>query len=320
MQVVGSQAVQAAATPWNSFVLFSSTSAVWSQTGAAHYAAANSFLDALAAGQQHMGQPATSLQLGPFAGTGMAARHIEELAALGLRGLQPAQLHEAALIAGTAPQVLFARLDAARFAQLYTAKGRWSLLDNTLMVPMQDAPQRTMQISTSMPGNDSSEKPSVVPSQPGMTLSEVQEVIRKAAQDILGTTDADFDDFPSGGFDSLSAVELSSTVGNTLQMQLPGTLVYDYPSVSSMASHIHSLLAPKQVQNSNTSGALVPAPQPSLAAWLPGTHAVQVTAAHRFAQPSVSADAISIVPYDRWDLEAPRVRTIISAKTRVAEP
>jgi hypothetical protein len=54
------------------------------------------------------------------------------------------------------------------------------------------------------------------------------------------------DTFPAGGFDSLSAVEMSGTLSTALGMQLPGTLVFDYPSVSAMAQYIHSLLAPAQ--------------------------------------------------------------------------
>jgi hypothetical protein len=57
--------------------------------------------------------------------------------------------------------------------------------------------------------------------------------------------------FAAGSFDSLSAVELSNGVAMALNLQLPGTLVFDYPSVSAMAAHMHSLMAP--------AGALVPA-------------------------------------------------------------
>jgi hypothetical protein len=56
-----------------STLFFSSTAAIWSQLGAAHYSASNCFLDAAAKAWQHMGLPATSLNFGPFGGTGMAA-------------------------------------------------------------------------------------------------------------------------------------------------------------------------------------------------------------------------------------------------------
>lgn len=46
--------------------LFSSTSAAWSQAGAAHYAAGNSYLDATAAAARAAGLPTTAVNFGPF--------------------------------------------------------------------------------------------------------------------------------------------------------------------------------------------------------------------------------------------------------------
>ena len=57
--------------------------------GAGHYAAANAVLDGIATSRQAMGLPSTALQFGPFAETGMAAQHAQQLASLGLHGLKP---------------------------------------------------------------------------------------------------------------------------------------------------------------------------------------------------------------------------------------
>ena len=304
--------------PLETEVLFSSTSAVWSQTGAAHYAAANMFLDGHASGRQHRGLPATSLQLGPFAEAGMAAGHVSELAAIGLKGLTPKQLQDAVLVAGNAPSSVYARIDAPRFVQLYTAKGRWSLVDTALQTSPESLLHHhqptTTAPSTTFGTHITSQKASV-------SIDSVAGVIKKAAKDILGDVDEDFDEFPAGGFDSLSAVELSSTVGTELGIQLPGTLVYDYPSVTSMAQHVFTLIAPPPSSSSSTSVALTSA---SLAPTLPmaySTNAVEyleVTVASRVAQPSHShrfstlhADAISAVPFGRWNLETLRVSSSI---------
>lgn len=48
--------------------------------------------------------------------------------------------------------------------------------------------------------------------------------------------------FAPGSFDSLSAVELSNAIAAALNIRLPGTLIYDYPSVESIVSHIASEL------------------------------------------------------------------------------
>jgi hypothetical protein len=74
MQVVGvSSALGGPGLPLLSNLFFSSTSSVWSQAGAAHYAASNCHLDYHAHAWQAAGFPATSINFGPFSGTGMAA-------------------------------------------------------------------------------------------------------------------------------------------------------------------------------------------------------------------------------------------------------
>lgn len=92
LQTAAAAAFQQAALPLRSQLLFSSISAVWSQSGSAHYAAANAYLDAHAAASQAAGLPGTAVQFGPFAGAGMAAAHVEGLAALGLKSLDPRQV------------------------------------------------------------------------------------------------------------------------------------------------------------------------------------------------------------------------------------
>lgn len=323
-KVVGASMAAQSGLALESQVLFSSTSAVWSQTGAAHYAAANAFLDGLASEQQAAGLPATSLQLGPFAEAGMAAGHVAELETIGLKSLHPTQLQEAVLATGSAPSMVYARIDAQKFVKLYTAKGRWSLLDAALKTPPstlatlhhQTGAIASLQAPTSVETNGGKQHDNPRGAPNGLTLESVAEVIKKVARDVLGDANGDFDEFPAGGFDSLSAVELSSTVGTSLGVSLPATLVYDYPSVSTMAAHVHSLVTPTQA-----GGVLVnqaPGPLalvgPTATALSNDIQMFEVTFAAKIAQPNssglstgLSADAISTVPYGRWNLEALRV-------------
>ncbi len=121
-------------------------------------------------------------------------------------------------------------------------------------------------------------------------------------------------DFPTGGFDSLLAVEMSSSLSSSLGVKLPGTLVFDYPSVDAMAAYIHAQLAPARA-----TAALVTNPELSIQV-VADTQAVQsmlfnIHIASRLPEGHWGArepllpgfDGISLVPFDRWDLEAPRV-------------
>jgi hypothetical protein len=152
LQVATAAVFERAALPLRSHLAFSSTSAIWSQTGGAHYASANAYLDAHAARSQLVGLPGTAVQFGPFGSAGMAATHTGALEALGLKGLQPpqvcyggwqgavkrqscysvcpciVQVLESQYVAGTASRLLYARVDILRFTHIYLAKGQWGFL------------------------------------------------------------------------------------------------------------------------------------------------------------------------------------------------
>jgi len=83
--------VAAAATtremPNNSnIVLFVCVSAAWGGAGAAHYAAANAFLDALAVKRSAQGSSTLSIRFGPFSGSGMIGTDEELVLQLSRQG------------------------------------------------------------------------------------------------------------------------------------------------------------------------------------------------------------------------------------------
>lgn len=181
IQVVGMDAFEQAMLPVTSQLLFSSTSSVWAQTGSAHYSAANSYLDGIAARRHHQGLPSTAIQFGPFGDAGMAASHADELAALGLRSLKPHQVWEAFVAAGAGSQMIYARIEVSRFTRIYSAKGRWSLLDHLSdtagLLPAQRggrvSPDATIRAPPSM-------------SRPAFDLEQIMQLVKISASDILG--------------------------------------------------------------------------------------------------------------------------------------
>ncbi|WP_410674158.1 SDR family NAD(P)-dependent oxidoreductase [Amycolatopsis sp. cmx-4-68] len=212
------------------FVLFSSASGLLGGAGQAAYAAANAYLDALAA---RIG--AQSLAWGAWAaGGGMAASvsplATRRMARAGLREIGDAQgaaLFDAALSLGTTGLAPVA-LDRARL--------RKSAADGSLPPILRDlAPKPARATTTSLATSLGS-------------LSEADaerqllDVVRTTAASVLGHRGAaDVEaqrSFQELGFDSLVAVEFRTALGTALGRRLPATLVFDHPTPSALARHL----------------------------------------------------------------------------------
>jgi len=129
------------------------------------------------------------------------------------------------------------------------------------------------------------------------------------------------------GLDSLGAVEFRSSLEARLSVQLPPTLVFDYPSLSAIVGYLDETLAAKQgaassATSTGTTAAAAPV-LPSTGPMLPlstpqeaAAPVIAVLATHgRFPQPETAAtqapgvgglvlrDGISVVPAERYDVE-----------------
>lgn len=111
------------------------------------------------------------------------------------------------------------------------------------------------------------------------------------------------------GLDSLGSVEVRNLLQDSLRLQLPATVLYDYPSVNSLADHLVSvsLLA-------DTRSAPPPSPTPTTpslgAPSSPRAATVWATAAAVRSCGGVleggirARDVVRPVPLGRWDVEA----------------
>jgi acyl transferase domain-containing protein/acyl carrier protein len=230
----------------SAFVLFASSAGLVDGAGQGNYAAANTFLDALAAHRHTLGLPATSLAWGLWqdsAGMGAALSDVE-LHRIGRLGLAPLTVPEslAALDAAVrtgSPEVIPVRVDRA--ALRARADEVPALLRG--LAPAQI--RRAATGSASAPVGQFAQRLAGLP--PADRDRAVLDLVRTHVAGVLGHDGRDAISparpFSEIGFDSLAAVELRNVLGSVTGLRLPATLIFDYPTPRALADHIVSTVA-----------------------------------------------------------------------------
>jgi pimaricinolide synthase PimS1 len=251
-------------------ILFSSAAGVLGTPGQANYAAANAFLDALAAERRRAGLPAVSLAWGawePSAGMtgrldGADLRRAERYGFAPLSADVGLQLFDAARGADEALLVP-ASFEPGGLRRLAAAGGLPPVL-RSLVGAAADGTARRGSLSERLQGLSDAER-----EQTTLTLvrSHVAAVLGHASGDSVEPS-ASFSDL---GFDSLAAVELRNRLSTVTGLDLPPTLVFDHPSSAAVTELLLAEAAaePGSVQ----AGGEVAEMLAKLAASLPGIKA-----------------------------------------------
>ncbi|GAA3652731.1 hypothetical protein GCM10022420_030930 [Streptomyces iranensis] len=231
------------------FVLFSSIAATWGSGGQSAYAAANSYLDALAEHREARGLPATSVAWGPWADHGMI-EHGEVAEHLSRRGL-PAMAPELAVTAlsealhtGETSLVL-ADVRWDRFVPGFTAARPRPLIGE--LPEVRDALATASAPDTTGPDDGAD---TFLASLAGLTGEDLDRALRDLvhaqAAAVLGHSSSDAvavgRPFKELGFDSLTAVELRNRLAAVTGLDLPATLVFDYPAPAPLAEYLRGEL------------------------------------------------------------------------------
>ncbi|MEU5808947.1 type I polyketide synthase [Streptomyces sp. NPDC047718] len=227
----------------SAFVLFSSAGPLLGGQGQGNYAAANAALDALAQARRSAGLPAHSLAWGLWK-LGMAealndqggehlARQIRTR--LGLSPIEPdtgMQMFDDALSTGE-PMLMTALLDTPSLTALGRLGTLPALLRGLIHVPVArgrvaDSPLRQRLLDA--------------PADQWEALIRTE--VRAIAAAVLGHESADAIDpetpFTALGFDSLGGIEFRNRVTAATGVELPSTLVFDYPTAAAVAGFLRT--------------------------------------------------------------------------------
>ncbi|GGP81336.1 hypothetical protein GCM10010185_64030 [Saccharothrix coeruleofusca] len=226
------------------FVLFSSFVGTVGPAGQANYAAANSSLDALAAHRRALGLSGTSIAWGLWQGPGIADRDGVErqLAARGLRAMDPRRAIQVMdqVIDRDETAVVVVDVDWSSFATELVGTRSAPLLAE-LLPAEETAPGRSARAAAD---TDVRERLAGLPATE--RAYSLTELVRTTVAAVLGYTDIGSVEsgrsFQEIGFDSLTALRLRNRLGAATGLQLPATLVFDYPTPASVAELVHSEL------------------------------------------------------------------------------
>ncbi|MFJ5306613.1 type I polyketide synthase [Streptomyces sp. NPDC088350] len=247
--------------PLSRFVLFSSAAGLLGSAGQANYAAANSFLDALARHRAALGLPALSLAWGAWADEeGMAARS--------------GRVHGGPVRA-VSPEQAFALFDAALgsgepvLAPLPLDRSPKAVLAGTIVA----APLRGLLRAERQSASATTAATGGVPDDAAGSwrdrlaalplperLPALQSLIRTEVAAVLGHTDADTvdRDFSELGLDSLMRVMLCNRLSLLTGTPLAVTVAYDWPDTEQLAAHLYGEL--RGALPDGSAAATVPAP------------------------------------------------------------
>ena len=229
------------ALPLDFFVCYSSIAAVTGSMGQGGYAAANAALDALMAARRRAGLPGLSLSLqwGPWAESGMAARHgardAQRWDAFGITPIAPdagmALLERLPGLPDAGALAVFA-VDWSRYlGRLYG--GQWP--DTYRELTAQQAPAQPKAATAAL-----AERLLAAPAAQRRELLEqalqhtVAAVLGLPPGSVIGERQRLFD----MGLDSLAAVELRNRLALQLGRDLRSTLLFDFPTLQALAGHI----------------------------------------------------------------------------------
>ncbi|CKN24702.1 putative polyketide synthase Pks17 [Mycobacterium tuberculosis] len=240
----------------SAFVLFSSMAGIVGAPGQANYAAANAFLDGLAAYRRSRGLAALSVAWGLWEQASAMTEHLGErdrvrMSRVGLAPLPTNQAMgflDAALLADR-PVVVAARLDRAALAGAELP----ALFSQLVAGPIRRIIDGADEVSGS---GLASRLHGLTPEQ---RHRELTELVCSNAAIVLGHSGTEIDAhkaFQDLGFDSLTAVELRNRLKTATGLTLPPTLIFDYPTAAELAEHL-------DIQLANAPAVTVDQPNPS---------------------------------------------------------
>lgn len=260
-------------------ILYSSVASLLGSPGQSNYAAANSFLDYFAATVQSSGICGTTVQWGAWAGAGMAshdsstAKRVERLgmgmleARWGLNALDKVLTTPR----WTTPLVACVPFNWNKFIARFGSSGTpfmfktYEIVQHDRYKVLHDVKSPAiLATAVLLQRAGKSRSKSLASGQRRVGIGgtpranvgdQISQEVKAVARSILGRDVGETEPLMSAGMDSLSSVEFRNSLGSKVGMELPSTLVFDYPSITSIVGFVSSELGVEASQDDGNEAA-----------------------------------------------------------------
>ncbi|SCL72039.1 Acyl transferase domain-containing protein [Micromonospora citrea] len=293
----------------DAFILFSSMAGTVGSSGVGNYAPGNAFLNALAEHRRGLGLPATSIGWGAWGGGGMADGEFGRMLHRHGAPEMPPRLAVAALHQAVEHDETFLTISNIawdRFFVAFTATRPGPLIAE---IPEAQALAKTKGLAEAKQNDEAGPSGAFTRMSAAERQQALLDLVRDQAATVLKYADGQAVDphhaFRDLGFDSVTAVELRNRLATATSLRLPVTLVFDYPSPTALARHLHEELGGEAAVAVETAPVALGDDEPvaivAMSCRFPGG----ANDPERFWEMlHAGRDAVSDLPGDRgWDVE-----------------
>ncbi len=230
----------------SAFILYSSSNGTIGGPGQSNYAAANAFLDVLAAHRRQLGLCGVSMAWGLWEPSEGLARdltaadraRVERAGVLALSKEEGLRLFDAAYAVGE-PLMVPARLNMATLRAQARTGVMTPLLRGLVRMPAHEPAAATLETLARR----------LASTPEGARKRVVLELVRAEVAAVLGHPSPEAIDvhraFTELGFDSLTAIELRNRLTTASGVQLPATLAFDHPSPAALSDFLLEQISPE---------------------------------------------------------------------------
>ena len=239
--------------PVDFFVLFSSAASFLGSPGQGNHAGANAFLDALAQYRHLLGLPALSINWGPWSRIG-AASDQETLRRLQIQGMKAVEPEQGRTILNrifsiSSPQFAAMSVDWEQlFRGFPNAKGL------ALLSKFRSDFQSQEKVLLDRPDNGFEIHQILGSAHPSEMRTFLFDFVAKQVAEVIGyESHLDLNrkkGLTQLGLDSLMAVGLRNRLQKSLALNLPSTIVFDFPTLDDLVNHLFAILNEERTEDS----------------------------------------------------------------------